>query len=196
MSRKICVVVTARPSYARIRTALTAIRDHPDLELQLVVAASALLDRYGNADTLVDVLEQALTPAHPQVIVYGNVTEFPASQRRCNLQPRLPPAAGYGFGVALQTQTGVGGGRPGLGAVDQLLPERSLQRLQTRGHRRLGYVQFAGRAGKATRLDDGQKRLNGCDVHTQTNIEILEFQRRIISIFTIVDLSYDVLRTF
>ena len=49
MKRKICVVVTARPSYSRIRTALTAISVHPDLELQLVVAASALLDRYGNA---------------------------------------------------------------------------------------------------------------------------------------------------
>ena len=49
MKRKICVVVTARPSYSRIRTALTAIQAHPDLELQLVVAASALLDRYGNA---------------------------------------------------------------------------------------------------------------------------------------------------
>jgi UDP-hydrolysing UDP-N-acetyl-D-glucosamine 2-epimerase len=47
--RKICVVVTARPSYSRIRTALEAIRAHPDLELQLVVAASALLERYGNA---------------------------------------------------------------------------------------------------------------------------------------------------
>jgi UDP-hydrolysing UDP-N-acetyl-D-glucosamine 2-epimerase len=47
--RKICVVVTARPSYSRIRTALTAIAAHPDLELQLVVGASALLDRYGNA---------------------------------------------------------------------------------------------------------------------------------------------------
>jgi UDP-hydrolysing UDP-N-acetyl-D-glucosamine 2-epimerase len=47
--RKICVVVTARPSYSRIRTALRAIQEHPDLELQLVVAASALLDRYGNA---------------------------------------------------------------------------------------------------------------------------------------------------
>jgi len=47
--RKICVVVTARPSYSRIRTALRAIAAHPDLELQLVVAASALLDRYGNA---------------------------------------------------------------------------------------------------------------------------------------------------
>ena len=47
--RKICVVVTARPSYARIKTALRAIQNHPALELQLVVAASALLDRYGNA---------------------------------------------------------------------------------------------------------------------------------------------------
>lgn len=47
--RKICVVVTARPSYSRIKTALKAIEEHPELELQLVVAASALLDRYGTA---------------------------------------------------------------------------------------------------------------------------------------------------
>jgi UDP-hydrolysing UDP-N-acetyl-D-glucosamine 2-epimerase len=47
--RRICVLVTARPSYSRIRSALKAIQDHPDLELQLVVAASALLERYGNA---------------------------------------------------------------------------------------------------------------------------------------------------
>ncbi len=47
--RKICVVITARPSYSRIKTALEAIRDHNDLELQLVVAGSALLDRYGTA---------------------------------------------------------------------------------------------------------------------------------------------------
>ncbi len=46
--RKICVVVTARPSYSRVKTALRAIADHPQLELQLVVAASALLDRYGS----------------------------------------------------------------------------------------------------------------------------------------------------
>ena len=52
--RKVCVVITARPSYARIRTALAAIRDHADLELQLVVAASALLDRYGNAAKVIE----------------------------------------------------------------------------------------------------------------------------------------------
>lgn len=47
--RKIAVVITARPSYSRIKTALRAIADHPALELQLVVAASALLERYGTA---------------------------------------------------------------------------------------------------------------------------------------------------
>jgi UDP-hydrolysing UDP-N-acetyl-D-glucosamine 2-epimerase len=47
--RKVCVVITARPSYSRIKTALKAIQAHPELELQLVVAASALLDRYGTA---------------------------------------------------------------------------------------------------------------------------------------------------
>jgi UDP-hydrolysing UDP-N-acetyl-D-glucosamine 2-epimerase len=48
VKRKVCVVVTARPSYSRIRTALKSIQAHPDLELQLIVAASALLDRYGS----------------------------------------------------------------------------------------------------------------------------------------------------
>jgi UDP-hydrolysing UDP-N-acetyl-D-glucosamine 2-epimerase len=47
--RKIAVVITARPSYSRVKTVLTAIQNHPDMELQLVVAASALLDRYGSA---------------------------------------------------------------------------------------------------------------------------------------------------
>ena len=45
--RKICVVITARPSYSRVRTALRAIQEHPGLQLQVVAAASALLDRYG-----------------------------------------------------------------------------------------------------------------------------------------------------
>ena len=53
-TRKICVVVTARPSYSRIRTALKAIRQHTALELQLVVAASALLERYGNAIQVIE----------------------------------------------------------------------------------------------------------------------------------------------
>ena len=55
MKKKICVVVTARPSYSRIKTALSAIKQHPKLDLLLVVAGSALLGRYGNA---VDYIEK------------------------------------------------------------------------------------------------------------------------------------------
>ena len=54
-NRKICVVVTARPSYSRVKTALLAIKNHPKLELQLVIAGSALLGRYGHA---VDFIEK------------------------------------------------------------------------------------------------------------------------------------------
>lgn len=54
MRRKVCVLVTARPSYARIKSALRAIADRPDLELQLVVGASALLDRYGGAVQVIE----------------------------------------------------------------------------------------------------------------------------------------------
>ena len=54
MSRKVCVVITARPSYSRVRSLLRAIKNHPELELQLVVAASALLDRYGSVHTVIE----------------------------------------------------------------------------------------------------------------------------------------------
>jgi len=47
--RKIAVVITARPSYSRVKSVLEAIKNHSNLELQLIVAASALLDRYGSA---------------------------------------------------------------------------------------------------------------------------------------------------
>jgi UDP-hydrolysing UDP-N-acetyl-D-glucosamine 2-epimerase len=53
--RKICVVVGSRANYSSIKSAMRAVRDHPDLRLQLVVGASALLDRYG---TVVDVIER------------------------------------------------------------------------------------------------------------------------------------------
>ena len=53
MRRKICVVVTARPSYSRIKTTLKAIKENPNLELQLVVAGSALLDKYGKVSEII-----------------------------------------------------------------------------------------------------------------------------------------------
>lgn len=54
MKRKICVVITARPSYSRIRSALAAIAADDRLELQVVLGASALLDRYGTVQRQVE----------------------------------------------------------------------------------------------------------------------------------------------
>jgi len=45
--RKVCVIVTNRASYGRIRSVMEAIREHPRLQLQLIVGASALLYRFG-----------------------------------------------------------------------------------------------------------------------------------------------------
>ena len=53
--RKICVVVASRANYGRVRSVMRAINDHPKLELQLVVAASALLYRFGG---VVDLIEE------------------------------------------------------------------------------------------------------------------------------------------
>lgn len=52
--RKVCVVVGSRANYSSIKSAMRAIRDHPDLLLQVVVGASALLDRFGSVVDLVE----------------------------------------------------------------------------------------------------------------------------------------------
>lgn len=65
MKRKICVVITARASYAQIKTVLEAIKCHSELELQLVIGASALLERYG---PVIDVIRK--DGFEPNAIVY------------------------------------------------------------------------------------------------------------------------------
>ncbi len=52
--RKICVVVGSRANYSSIKSVMHAIQSHPELELQTVVAASALLDRYGSVVELIE----------------------------------------------------------------------------------------------------------------------------------------------
>ena len=53
--RKVCVVVGSRANYGSIKSVMRAVKAHPDLELQVIVAASALLDRFGS---VVDVIER------------------------------------------------------------------------------------------------------------------------------------------
>jgi UDP-hydrolysing UDP-N-acetyl-D-glucosamine 2-epimerase len=52
--RKVCIFIGSRANYSSIKSVMRAVMAHPDLELQLVVGASALLDRFGAA---VDVIE-------------------------------------------------------------------------------------------------------------------------------------------
>jgi UDP-hydrolysing UDP-N-acetyl-D-glucosamine 2-epimerase len=64
--RKVCVVVNSRANYGRIKTFLRAAADHPDLELQLIVGASALLYRFGK---VIDVIRG--DGFEPQAIVHS-----------------------------------------------------------------------------------------------------------------------------
>ncbi|MBI5413111.1 UDP-N-acetylglucosamine 2-epimerase (hydrolyzing) [Candidatus Peregrinibacteria bacterium] len=54
MAKKICVVIGSRANYGSIKSAMRAIKNHPELELQVVAAASALLDRYGAVANLIE----------------------------------------------------------------------------------------------------------------------------------------------
>lgn len=47
--RKVCVVVASRANYGRVKSLMKAIKLHPNLELQLIVGASVMLYRFGNA---------------------------------------------------------------------------------------------------------------------------------------------------
>jgi len=53
MTRKVCVVVFSRANYGRIKSFLRAAQNHPDLELQLIVGASALLYRFGEVINII-----------------------------------------------------------------------------------------------------------------------------------------------
>ncbi|MHA8097386.1 UDP-N-acetylglucosamine 2-epimerase [Aquirufa antheringensis] len=48
IKRKVCVVITARTSYTKIKPILVALKQYDNVELQIICAASAVLERYGN----------------------------------------------------------------------------------------------------------------------------------------------------
>ena len=76
--RRVCVVIGSRANYSSIKAGMRAIRNHPDLELQLIVGASAVLDRYGS---VVDVIERDgfIPDARINIIVEG---ETPATMAK------------------------------------------------------------------------------------------------------------------
>jgi UDP-hydrolysing UDP-N-acetyl-D-glucosamine 2-epimerase len=76
--RKVCIFIGSRANYSSIKSVMRAVQQHPSLQLQLVVGASALLDRFGS---VVDVIEaDGFTPdARVTMIVEG---ETPATMAK------------------------------------------------------------------------------------------------------------------
>ena len=63
--RKVCVAVHSRANYGRIKSVMQAIRGNPNLELQIIVGASGVLQRFG---AVVNVLRE--DGFEPNAIVY------------------------------------------------------------------------------------------------------------------------------
>lgn len=67
-NKKVCVVVNSRANYGRIKSFLSAVQEHPDLHLQLIVGASAMLYRFGSA---IDIIRE--DGFEPTSVVYSIV---------------------------------------------------------------------------------------------------------------------------
>jgi len=52
--RKICVFIGSRANYSSCKSIMRAIQAHPDLELQTVLGAAGVLERYGNIESLIE----------------------------------------------------------------------------------------------------------------------------------------------
>src|SRR5688572_1241310 len=52
--RNICIIITNRANYARIKTVLRAIQKHPALNLQIIACSSAVLPHYGDVSALIE----------------------------------------------------------------------------------------------------------------------------------------------
>jgi len=76
--RKICVVVGSRANYSSIKSVMKAVKKRHELKLQLVVTASALLDRFGSVVNLIET-DGFKADARVSIIVEG---ETPATMAK------------------------------------------------------------------------------------------------------------------
>lgn len=95
-SRRICVAITARPSYSRIRTTLRTLAQWPDVELKILCSASALLDRYGRVVDLIradgfDVVDELYTVVEGNEPINMALTTANTVQQSALLLKRLNP---------------------------------------------------------------------------------------------------------
>ncbi len=52
--RKICIILTTRGNYAKMKSTMHAIRNHPDLELITIVSGGILLSKYGDYTRIIE----------------------------------------------------------------------------------------------------------------------------------------------
>ncbi|WP_396161739.1 UDP-N-acetylglucosamine 2-epimerase [Flavobacterium sp.] len=58
--KKICVFVGSRANYSSIKSVMMAVQNHPQLQLQLIIGSSAVLDRFGKVEDLI--IKDGFTP--------------------------------------------------------------------------------------------------------------------------------------
>ncbi len=51
--KNVCIVVASRANYGRVRSVIHAVHNHPQLNLQLIVNGSAVLERFGNISKII-----------------------------------------------------------------------------------------------------------------------------------------------
>ena len=91
--RKICIFIGSRANYSSIKSAMAAIKKHAELELQLVVGASALLDRYGAVVSLIE--KDGFEPvAKVHMLIEGETPETMAKSTGLGLL-ELPTVFGH-----------------------------------------------------------------------------------------------------
>lgn len=95
-NKRICVAITARPSYSRIRTALQYLSQASDVELTVVCSGSALLDRYGRVADLIkkdgfNVVEEMYTFIEGNEPISMALTTANTIQHSASLLSRLSP---------------------------------------------------------------------------------------------------------
>ena len=73
--KRVCCVITARPSYSRVKSVLTALKARSDVELFIMITAAAKLRRYGSiGDQIVEDFPENWMIG-PSTVVEGDGTE-------------------------------------------------------------------------------------------------------------------------
>ena len=66
--KKICIFIGSRANYSSIKSVMIAIKEDKDLELQIILGASAVLERFGNISSLIE-----KDGFKPDYVFYNNI---------------------------------------------------------------------------------------------------------------------------